>query len=369
MLGFELRLGLGASAARAFALLGYAVEHRGSDLVIDGRAFGVDAACAGLDMLLTGLSLTVLIVALDEWRSGRVWRWWAVGGVVALGFGLVLLSNLARILTLVGLGWGAEHPGHEAVGLACFGAYVLLPIGIGVRMLGRLPALVLPGVAVPRRWGEPGPVSLDGPAPAWPVRRVVRFGFWRKPPRAVSRTGLVAALPLVVLVAGFRAFAKTDPAPPALASAPDLGGQPAVRLAHGVLGYRFADAIVYHKPVRSFYQAEHSPLICWRGSGYEFVDIRRARRPGGGAYYRASLRRGTERLETAWWMDNGRMRTLDQRVWRAEMAAGGPPFALVNVTAANPEALACWIVQLYDGPASWGVGSPATDGDEVGDTR
>ena len=314
VVGFEWRLGLSAAAGEVFGVWGREVSVDGTSILLDGRAFGVDAACAGLHMLLTGLATALLLAAVTEWRTRRVWRWWVALGILAAALALTLVSNLARILVLVERGWGAGHPLHEPVGLACFAAYVLLPLAAGVTWLGR------------QSWATAAPSSA--------TRSELRRVGWR-----------VAGVALGVACL---AFAKTRQ--PAAVSPGDgavaLYGQVPERRAHDVLAYRFADALVFRKPIGAFYHAEHSPLICWRGSGYEIAEVSLREAGDGGHYYVGTLRRGGERLHTAWWMSNGERATVDQLTWRADMAQGAPAYALVNVTASSAAALACWVGEL-----------------------
>ena len=327
VVGFEWRLGLSAVAGRAFEAMGREVTVRGSEIVLDGRAYGVDAACTGLHMLLSGLALALLLVAVSEWRVGRTLRWWVVSGVLATAGGLVLGSNLARILVLVDRGWGAEHALHGVTGLVCFGAYVSVPLLAGMTWLVRqewaLRAERDVGVShLRQRWRLAVPLALSAALLAWGIRS--------------------------------GAFAKTQNAAldvtPAVAAA--LHHQRPEARAHGVAAYRFTDAIVFRKPIGAFYHAEHSPLICWRGSGYEIVGVARRAAPDGvGELYVGTLHRGGEELRTAWWMSNGARNTIRQVAWRADMAGGAAAYALVNVTAADEAALACWVEELWATPA------------------
>ena len=324
VVGFEWRLALSGAAGEAFVLMGREVSVRGTEIVLDGRAFGVDAACTGLHMALSAGGLALLLVAVVEWRAGRVLRVSALAAVLLATLALVLISNLARIIVLVERGWGPEHALHGATGLVAFFLYVSLPLLLGLPWL----------------------VRQD-----WAARAVRRDGFSRKRGSAQAKRPRWKLGGLALATLGF-AFAKTRPPAPvatpgALAA---CHGQTPERRAHDVLAYRFSDALVYHKPIGAFYHAEHSPLICWRGSGYALGAVREAAAPDGeGRVYLATLERGGERLYTAWWMSNGERRTIRQATWRADMARGAAAYALVNVTAASPEALGCWVGELYGG--------------------
>ncbi len=328
VMGIEIRLYLSRAAGKAFDVMGREAVVRGTEITLDGRAFGVDAACAGLHMLMVGLATAVLLMAVVEWRVRKTFALWLGGGVLVGTVVLVALSNLARIVVLVDRGWGAETPWHSWTGLVCFAVYVLLPLAMGTSWLSG------------QSWAvRAADVESDGLSPAASYRRIPAFRLSRS---------LVIRAAIVLGAGGLFAFAKTRPAPvpAAVASMSLLYGQAPALRAHDVLAYQFADALVYRKPIPAFYNAEHSPLICWRGSGYEIADIRRDRLLNGKEVFRGTLRREGHQLQTAWWMSNGEQTTLDQWVWRSEMASGAPPFALVNVTSVGEAELMCWVKEL-----------------------
>jgi len=109
-------------------------------------------------------------------------------------------------------------------------------------------------------------------------------------------------------------------------------------LANGVTKYQSRQALVYFKPVRTFYATEHHPLICWEGSGYTFRHVQ-LQQLGNHVVYTGELQKGTDRLYTAWWMDNGRHRTVNQWDWRWRMLKGESHFRLINLTVARREEL------------------------------
>jgi exosortase N len=102
----------------------------------------------------------------------------------------------------------------------------------------------------------------------------------------------------------------------------------------GILSYQNADILVYIKPIIGFYAAEHSPLICWQGSGYTFGQVNTATIKNV-EIYRGVLKNNQDTLQTAWWYDNGMTRTTSQTVWRAALLKGEKDFNLVNVTSAD----------------------------------
>ena len=308
--GFELRLWLSAHVGRLLRLLGRDLEVVGNAMLMEGTRFTVDAECVGVQLLLTGLCVAAAAVAVVERRRGVVIAPWAVVGAVALAVGFVTAANLTRILVLVWMGWGPTHIAHEWVGLACFAAYVLAPLAAGAWWLG-------------------GHATTTG------VRAEGR------PRRISGALAVTAAIPLAV------GMLRTPPTAPAVRPPAALVGVEGVPREDGVTAYRLDDALVYVKPVRSFYVAEHSPAVCWRGSGYRFRAVERRAVGEAGEVFAGVLERDGQRLFTAWWMSDGRRATLDQVTWRLDMAGGGPAYALVNVTAADEAALWSRVASLY----------------------
>ena len=104
--------------------------------------------------------------------------------------------------------------------------------------------------------------------------------------------------------------------------------------------------LIYIKPGRPFYSDDHHPMSCWLGSGFTFThevveDFR------GGEICMGLLVSGDEQRYTAWWYDNGRVRTVGQLDWRWRAAHGEGPFRLVNVTADTPQQLMSVVSQLF----------------------
>ena len=317
--GFELRLWLTDIVGEVLLLFGRQVEVVGNVIWLSGQPFSVDAECVGIYLMLTALAVSVLCLALAEFQSKSTFRWPFIAAVIGLSFAAVIAANLMRILTLVVTGWGPNHMLHGPVGLLAFAGYVLLPVALGTRWLAKQTWGIVREVQLP-----PKPNSRSRSTP-WKLAQIVM-------------------VPLFVL--GFIVFQGHRPVYEAPIAKALFGLQPELR-ANGVIGYSFTDAIVYVKPVPAFYHAEHSPTICWRGSGYQFSQIERKALPQGGEVFTARLIRDDVVLYTAWWMDNGEVQTLQQGEWRRRMVVGEAPFQLLNITTDTADDLACWIDELY----------------------
>ncbi|OIN58589.1 exosortase N [Arsenicibacter rosenii] len=308
--GFDIRLQLSHWAGGLLQLAGFDVQVTGNVLIRGSGsghpvAMSVDPACAGLHM--TGVSVLAGAYWLMQYetrlrrRLNRV----RIGLLAATIFGLTLVSNLLRILVLVLLGIGPDTWLHDLVGLVCIVGYTWLPawwlISRAVRRFGRE--------------AHPGQTTQPG----WAIALLI-LGIGIKwitgLPETVDRKQLEA-------VAGeWRSQGFTG-----------------ATLPNQFMKLEKPGYLVYLKPVSNWWSAEHSPAVCWRGSGYVLQLIEESHWRGRPCY-RAVLQKsdpGTQQpggsaLYTYWWFSNGREQTISQIAFRWKMLWGAPDYVLVNVT-------------------------------------
>ncbi|WP_138990046.1 exosortase N [Larkinella sp. C7] len=305
--GFPIRLQLSAGVVAILQMLGADATVSGNLIRLNGVDFAVDPACMGLQM--TGLSMLAslfLVIHLENRTHTRLSFGWLVLVGVGTG-GLLVLTNLLRILTLVVFRIAPEDPLHDLVGLACLALYLLVPLTWGLQRLYS-------------RVGKPLPAHSSR--------------FWAR----------LAAVYGVVGLAGFGVIQRSQPVAPVAVSVPS--GYVSRQLDHGFTQYSKTGSLVYVKPVRTAYSAEHSPVVCWKGSGYAFGAVAE-KVIDGHRIYVGSLQRGRERLYTAWWFTNGVQQTIGQFDFRWRMLRGEPPFALVNVTVARRADLVKTVREWY----------------------
>jgi exosortase N len=108
--------------------------------------------------------------------------------------------------------------------------------------------------------------------------------------------------------------------------------------APGILKLQNKQALVYIKYIRGFYDTDHNPMICWKGSGYVFEQIQKEK-ISNQEIYTGMLINGDEKLYSAWWYGNGLSSTVSQFKWRWDMLRGAEGYAVVNVTCASQEEL------------------------------
>jgi exosortase N len=306
VLGFGIRLELSNLAANALQLAGWSAQAEGNIIRFEGRPFSVDPACMGLQMVDISFLFCFFLLALLERRSGRRLTWPVLLGVLIATAGLNVAFNFLRILLLVILNIAPDTSGHDLAGLVGLAVYVFLPLWWGLRWVYGQWGVTVPSDPLPRPAGKI--------IPLWPTLIltgvVTYFAFTQHQanPEHVT-TGYAVIQP-----AGIPATC------------------PPQQLADGVVQYTTDSLLVYVKPIRGFYSTEHTPLICWAGSGYQFGQVWEAQ-CGGTAYYTGVLKKKDDQLYTAWWYDNGHIRTISQTRWRWLDLGGAAGFSLVNVTA------------------------------------
>ena len=95
--------------------------------------------------------------------------------------------------------------------------------------------------------------------------------------------------------------------------------------------------LIYIKPPVGFFGADHSPKICWSGSGYKLKNQKETRLEQYLIQTSELIDKEDNILYTAWWFDNGSDKTGLQLEWRTKSLNGAAPFRLINVTTANPQ--------------------------------
>lgn len=112
-----------------------------------------------------------------------------------------------------------------------------------------------------------------------------------------------------------------------------------------ILQLQANDVLIYIKGIASFYNSEHSPFICWQGSGYEFKNLKKEK-IGETEVYSGELQQGKNKLYTVWWFDNGFNQTTGQLNWRWRMLKGENKFAIINISAATKEELYKKVIEV-----------------------
>jgi exosortase N len=103
--------------------------------------------------------------------------------------------------------------------------------------------------------------------------------------------------------------------------------------------------LVYIKRIAAFYAADHTPYICWRGSGYAFSQVEKEK-IGGIDVYSGTLIKDNEQLYTCWWYQHDLEHTTNQFHWRWQMLKRKGNYSVVNVTAGSREKLKEEVIKI-----------------------
>ncbi len=313
--GFPIRLFLSSQAAAGLAFTGLAAHSAGNLIILRGQEFAVDPACMGLTMVQVSYLFLLALTALQERDNRSALPFWPAVVLVAVTGLLVLIFNLLRIILLCLFGWMPGTFLHEAGGLLGLVLYVFLPLWWIVRFAHRKFAQPLAAVSATTQHR----LSLK----------------------------IIGVHALLLLAVG-GAFVTSDQAPrdnwAVLQPSFDTTGMVPTVQQHGVVQYYGNELLIYTKPIIGFYSSEHSPLVCWVGSGFQLKESDEMTHSNGFSVYTGTLEdeKGNQ-LYTSWWYDNGQHRTTSQWEWRRRDAMGEPPFFLVNVTASNRDSLMSWL--------------------------
>lgn len=306
ILGFPLRLMLSGYAGAMLKLVGVDVQVYGNMVTLDGAMFSVDEACMGLNMLVVSLLMGVFVLAFHHRLSNKTLGLYSAGVFFAVVLILNMVANVVRIVALVYFRIPAEDPMHEVIGILCLIVYVVIPL----QYLGRW---------LVRKYGKPKGDTVSAVA------------FTRR------NCSVVVVIPLVVLFVG--ATIETNRQSSSVAHANvHFGSAKPELLRDGITKISTDDLLIYVKTIPEFFTGEHTPLMCWKGSGYEFSGIATTA-VAGITIYKGTLVNGGKTLHTGWWYSNGRVETISQVDWRMRMLKGEPRFCLVNVTAEDERTL------------------------------
>ena len=264
------------------------------------REFSVDDACMGLSMVTIGLLLGVFLLAYFQYKTQKIISLLQVFLSLLVIFILVISANLFRIIFLVQFQVLPDNILHEIIGVLCFAAYVLLPALLVIKFIIKKST----------------------------VKNITRLGL-----KAKSRADEIYYFLLLVLLAIviIRVNNSKNQSSMLAATGISLPGYSSELINNEIIKAENGNALIYVKHIKGFYSTEHSPMICWRGSGYEMASVQEMK-IGKRNVYSGILKEGKNKLYTAWWFDNGDYQTTDQLDWRWKVLRGAQEFSIVNVT-------------------------------------
>lgn len=304
---FSIRIILSSVAGKLLNLVGDTVIVSGNLIEVQGKEFAVDPECMGLNMMVTTILLGILLIGVVQKKLQKVINLWQVISLLAVVFVFNIISNLLRIILLVKFAIMPEDTMHEITGLICLFMYVCVPSILVVR---------------------------------WTVNRFGRRQSIQN--TSESKQPFYPGLHLFILFSIALISFKVDKKEPVAFSVPKslpaLPGSMIESVADNIIKIQSADVLIYIKPILNFYESEHNPSICWKGSGYEMKKIN-TDNIGTIKINTAELKKDKSTLFTAWWFDNGQHQTVSQLDWRWKMFKRSKPFSVINITAATKKEL------------------------------
>lgn len=308
ILGFPIRLKLSEWAGAMILAAGRNIKVEGNMMTMDGNAFTVDDACMGLSMLSTSLLMGVAVIAHQYRVTGLRLNFSQLFVFFSAVFVLNIASNLLRIVLLVLFHILPDDPMHDVIGILCLVLYVVVPL----YFLSKL------GIS---RYGRTCDSATSEVAPVRTFPKIV-----------------LAVLATIVVVTGVHIDSRRNSSHEVAHVSAELPGTIVEKMDQGITKLYNEEILVYLKPIPEFFTSEHTPLLCWKGSGFEFESVRKTMAAGHEIYI-GRLKKPGEVLFTAWWYNNGNVTTVEQWDWRVRMLRGEKRFCLVNVTAKDESLL------------------------------
>lgn len=307
VIGFEIRLWLTKIAANILQFINDDFNYSGNIILIGKNEFHVDTECMGLKMVLLSMFITLIFITSQQQKKNGLINIFFIALSLIISYVLVVISNLARIILIALFQSPPETFSHELIGIICFIVYVVLPLWYIVKIL--------------------------------PIRKKERTN---ENESKINR--LVFGSFVIVLLFFFSLFKFTS-----------LGTKENAKQNNISLDYFAADFscsieeynvrklinedyLIYIKPATSFYTADHSPIICWKGSGYKVIKEQIISSKGKKVYY-SELKKNNDILYSTWWYDCGDDKTISQYRWRFKNLINGDDYHLINVISDNRDNL------------------------------
>lgn len=302
---FPIRLELTRWAGAILHSFGVKVKVLGSIITCRAQEFTVDSSCMGLNMMIASLMLCAVLLAIVQRRSGKIIGPWMGICFFLFVIALNIISNLIRIVCLIQFAILPSSVFHELTGLICLVVYVIIPATLLVKW-------------IVCKWGRAQQYKQSVPGERNPLLHKI----------------LHLAILSLLCVNMYNLQAREKNRSINNTAVPIIPGYTATPLADGVVKLDHQQSLVYLKPIPDFFNPDHNPSICWKGSGYRFEQIREEVL-WGHTVYTAALTRESDTLYTAWWYSNGSTITVSQVKFRWDIISGGDKYTLVNVTAAG----------------------------------
>ncbi len=316
--GFPIRLQLTEMATNMLSTVYQDISFSGNIIYLGKNVYKVAPECMGLNLLTTGLIITLYIISNCEKKSKKTASFFQTSIILFISLLLIVLSNLIRIIGIVILNAAPETLAHEVIGILSLVLYVVVPIYYIVKIFSR-------------HFYKMDITKIPDNQTNKPI-----FNFIRKY-RISTILGIIIIIQLSVFNY-FRAEFRNNNFDKSVDNI-KLQNFDKEIIQGNIIQFRNKNALIYIKPSAQFYGADHTPMICWKGSGYNFSAEQIISIAGQEVYCSVLKKEASSKLHTAWWYDNGNHQTISQIEWRWNMLLGENPYRLINVTCNTREDL------------------------------
>lgn len=299
VVGFELRLTLTKVAAQLLHLVDSQYSYSGNIILMGTKEFHVDPECMGLKMVILSFFTALLFVTYFHRIKKISYSFFAILIILGITYVLDILSNLFRIILITFLQSPPETFSHNMIGILCFVVYVALPLWFIVKK--------------------------------FPFQKQIKTEQEIKRGNSKIYLGLGTIIFILILISVVLLPKNKNEINPQA----EIPGEWKMNFQctleeHGVLKMSNADYLIYVKPSRPFYSSDHTPLICWKGSGYK-IQKEEILQIGSQKIYFGELSKGNTILYSAWWYDSGHETTISQFQWRINTLLKGKKYQIINV--------------------------------------
>lgn len=301
LVSFPIRLQLSKAVASLLRLSGMESSAVGNIIYIENHSFLVDQACSGMYLLSYSMLFGTLILSMRIRKKTMRWTWMMMHYILLLS--LIVWGNLVRIYFLVMFNIVSDHWMHDGIGLIVYMLQILLPFYFVLNRSAN---------------GEKKVPVYFSPTPEFPQKK---YGI------------LVLLLLLLVTTVKWTKAQETLNEPVV-----SLTGFNAEIVKTNVTKLSNDHALIYLKSPVAPYSADHNPIICWSGSGYEFQKVEKLQ-IGIHTVNASELKKGDEVLYTAWWFESSASRTDNQWDWRLRALKDNEAFYLINLTCSTRDEL------------------------------
>lgn len=299
VLGFEIRLYLSKIAVSVLKLINNDYSYSGNIILIGQNEFHVDTECMGLKMVILSMFITLIFISYQQRKKkGSINALYIIPALI-IAYALVIISNLARIILITLFQSAPNSLSHELIGILCFIVYMVVPIWFVVKLI-------------------PIRIVYEQPKEEIKLNKAIYF----------SITAVLLVLFSVYFFINLDSDSSSETENVSLTYFADDYSCSVEE--HNVMKLTNKDYLIYIKPASSFYSAEHTPIICWKGSGYKVIKEQVIETEGIKIYY-SELQKDKDKLYSCWWYDSGDDKTISQITWRMNNLISGDKYHLVNL--------------------------------------